>query len=143
MRKFILFIATIACIAMAFNSKKCEHVYVSVEPAMVKVVQPELILGGQIYQEYAWPTGKQEGQKLICVKCFHQIKQVLDYGKPSTGTLVWPDNSLTNKAGPCDSLNLKLSFIGSGLLKVDTSGLITRSSGSVLFIKGDSVTWIK
>lgn len=119
--KYLLTVILCAFIAASFTSRKCEHVFVEVEQANIKVEQPELSIGSMIYQPYGWPTGLQEGKQLVCVKCFHIQKQVLDYGKPASGTLTWPRGSVIN-AGPCyDTL---FAIPKDGWLKVDTSFII-------------------
>ncbi len=68
-----------ACVVLsALNERKCEHVFVSIEQAEIKIEQFGLP-GDHEYTEL--PTGKREGQELICVKCFHKQKQVIDYGE--------------------------------------------------------------
>jgi hypothetical protein len=108
-----------------FNAPKCEHVYVEVEQATLKIEQPGLSFGGQVYQDY-WPTGKQEGKELICVKCFHIQKQVVDYGEPAKPSAYWPPVNGTNC---CDSIKLFISgssgavLLKGGVLQVDTTGI--------------------
>lgn len=96
-------IAGIMLLAMAFDAKKCDHVFVSIEQAAIKIKQPD-ILGGQGYSEYSWPTGIREGKKLVCVKCFHKIKQLLDYGQPVQPAQYWPESSILNTFH-CDTAN--------------------------------------
>lgn len=74
MQTFILSI-TAACLllTLAFSFKKCDHVFTN-------VVQPEV--KANIGTSVMLPVGKQEGQEIICVKCFHRQKQVVDYGVP-------------------------------------------------------------
>jgi len=124
--KYLLTALLCAFIAASFTGRKCDHVFVEVEQPTIKIEQPEFNLGGRVYQEYSWPTGKLEGKDLICVKCFHQIKQVLDYGQPAKSTITWPPLGSTNC---CDSIKVFNSgsgavFFKKGSLQVDTTGII-------------------
>lgn len=78
MRYIIIFL--IGAIALAaFKWPKCEH-------AFTKVEQPEIQIKreGWVCSVYTPPpSGKQEGEELICVKCFHKQKQKIDYGQPN------------------------------------------------------------
>lgn len=105
--------AIVFSLTLSFDDKKCEHVYVSVEQAEIKIEQPDLFMGGMYYQSYSRPSGKQEGQDLVCVKCFHQRKQVLDYGKPEQG------QTLTGLLSGRDSC----LFLNSGTLTIDAGEL--------------------
>lgn len=124
--KYLLTILLCAFIAFSFNGRKCEHVFVEVEQAAIKIEQPSVFLGGAVYRPYCWPTGLQEGKELICVKCFHKQKQILDYGKPeptgpTLGSLILSQSSPIN-AGPCyDSIFTKSA---GGWLKVDSCFII-------------------
>lgn len=82
MRTIILLLASIAIYSMAFINHKCEHVFTEVEQANIKIERPSLS-SSIVYPIHSWPTGLQEGKELICVKCFHKQKQVLDYGQPA------------------------------------------------------------
>jgi hypothetical protein len=111
------FIATllIGFIAISFIGSKCEHVYVPVQPAEIKIERPNLFMGGMYYQpSYSWPSGKQEGQDLVCVKCFNQRKQVLDYGQPGCG------QTLTGLMLGIDSC----LPVNGGFLTIDTGGSV-------------------
>jgi hypothetical protein len=124
---FILILLTAAYFIQGFNAPECKHVFVEVEQATIKVEQPEFTLGGGAYQEYSWPTGIQEGKELICVKCFHKQKQVIDYGKPEKQSSFWPPVKGINC---CDSIKLLNSgnigavILKRGVLQVDTTGII-------------------
>lgn len=83
--KYFLTVLLCAFIAASFTGRKCDHVFVQVEQAEIKIEQPTFSLGGLVYREYSGPTGKQEGKELICVKCFHKQRQILDYGSEQTG----------------------------------------------------------
>lgn len=111
--KYLLTTLLAAFIALSFIGHKCEHVYVSVEQAEIKIERPNLFMGGQIYQPYRWPSGMQEGQDLICVKCFNQRKQILDYGQPGRG------QTLTGLLGIDSCLP-----VSGGFLTIDTSVLV-------------------
>lgn len=59
----------------------CDHIYTTIHEKEVKIKQwrsntmlPMIIPDTMI-------TGKHEGQQLVCVKCFHLTKQILDYGQ--------------------------------------------------------------
>lgn len=147
MRVIYLFLLFMSLFINSYAQRehKCKHVFVEVEQANIKVEQPELSIGSMIYQPYGWPTGLREGKELVCVKCFHIQRQILDYGKPASGTLTWPQGSVIN-AGPCyDTLftipkggRLKVKtgptlgslgfdtcfFIRSRIIKLDTTGTI-------------------
>ena len=64
----------------SFNNE-CKHIYVGVVQKEVKISWPTMTLeyDGQTGQ---LPIGKHEGGDLICVKCFHQTRQIIDYGNP-------------------------------------------------------------
>lgn len=81
MKKIIPLLVTAFLIGVAFYKPKCEHVFTEVEQANIKIERPSLS-GSIVYPIYSWPTGIQEGKELVCVKCFHKQKQVLDYGQP-------------------------------------------------------------
>jgi hypothetical protein len=80
MRLLILsIIAGLTLLAMAFDASKCEHVFTI-------VVQPEIkkrhyILEGEMNPIGVIHNGKEEGIEIICVKCFHRQKQILNYPK--------------------------------------------------------------
>jgi hypothetical protein len=77
---------SIFIIASAFYEPKCDHVFTEVEQAEVKidVMRFDLSIG---------KVGKQEGKDLICMKCFHRQKQIVDYGG------VIPTNSIDTNSG--------------------------------------------
>jgi hypothetical protein len=118
---FLLLLIIAAYFIQGFNQPKCDHVFTQVEQANVKIGRPELTLGGGVYQEYTWPTGLQEGKELICVKCFHKQRQLLDYGPPEQTAYRWPD--IASIKGCCD-----------------TVGSITGSLGRISFIKADTIS---
>lgn len=111
MRYVILFLL-VALAAAAFNSRKCEHVFTEVEQACVKIERPSMF--GGMYVD-TWPSGLQEGKELICVKCFHVQKQVLDYGGNQQHGLFLID------AGGMNITPLEL-------FKIDSTGMIVRDS---------------
>ena len=113
----LLILLTVAYFIQGFNAPKCKHVYVTVEQAEIKVeVGPTWVHA--IYE--APPSGVQDGQDIICVKCSHQRKQKIDYGQPDQRrSMVWPSSPLNITWETC-----KLTTIGSagGLtLKVDST----------------------
>lgn len=112
--KYLFGIITTTLVILSFTNHKCEHVFTQVEQAAIKIERPDLY-GSMTLPAYHWPTGTQQGKELICVKCFHVQKQVLDYGKPDTQrSLVWPDTSPLNIL--CDTV----SSMGVMFLKVDS-----------------------
>lgn len=112
-------------ISLGFIGRKCEHVFTQIEQATIKIERPNLYGGVTLLgQVYSWPTGLQEGVELICVKCFHKQKQLLDYGQPCPQQY--------------NGLNIPDSWRSS--VGTDTYNLI---SGKSLFIKGDSLIWSK
>lgn len=74
MRLFVIlsFIAT-TILLIAFDAKKCDHVFTN-------VVQPEVsaYTGSNVLT--VWPSCKQESHEIICVICHHRQKQVVHYG---------------------------------------------------------------
>lgn len=105
----ICFLLQIVNVFSSFN-KECKHIYVAVEQPEVKMPQaPNSVIA--IYT--APPSGKHEGEELVCVKCFHTRKQIIDYG-------VW-DKSLMLSGVAVDTLAFKPVFLGSsGTLLKDT-----------------------
>lgn len=64
---------------MAYDRPSCQHIYVAVEQKEVKVKYPN---AQEIAIYRTPPTGKHEEGQLVCVKCFHLTKQIVDYGNP-------------------------------------------------------------
>lgn len=118
-----IIIALIAALSLAaFNWPKCEHKFTAVEAASVQMEQPCLRLGGGVYQEFSWPSGIHEGKELICVKCFHIQKQVLDYGQAFKGPTLteWLHNGrLATIIDTC----LPITMGTMGAISIDTSGM--------------------
>lgn len=101
-------------ISPAFSGRKCDHVFTQVEQPTVKIERP---FQGAIAvfpeQIYSWPTGTMDGKDIICVKCFHRQKQLLDYGQP--------DNSGVTFGTICgDTL-----FMPLGEIKFDSTRIIS------------------
>jgi hypothetical protein len=76
MKKFIAAAIIIAIAALSWDTQ-CDHVYVAVE-------QPELTYNNTFASmtttEYTTPiSGKREGKRLVCVKCFEKRAQVIEY----------------------------------------------------------------
>jgi hypothetical protein len=116
MRIIIILLAAIAIYSTAFYRPKCEHVFTEVEQAELEIERQ-----GWICSVYTPPpTGKHEGKELICVKCFHKQKQILDYGKPivTPNILRWPSGSLINC---CDTLVTWGPTLSSGTNKISDS----------------------
>lgn len=113
MRTILLLIAAIAIYSTAFYRPKCEHVFTKVEQPLIKV-QP--MIESMTLEARDEPRGKEEGDDLICVKCFHKQKQVIDYGKAGTFTLGdWYWSGMT---GVPDAEHLHLD--STGMLIKDT-----------------------
>lgn len=53
--------------------KVCQHIYVAVE-------QPE-VNGGTFSVLSIGKFGKHEGKEIVCIKCHHLRKQIVDYGQ--------------------------------------------------------------
>jgi hypothetical protein len=109
MKFIILSIALLLSMAdtKAQSAKKCDHIYVSVEQPEIKIEQPKWSGVDDLMPGWTkWPSGKQQGQELVCVRCFNKIKQVLDYGQAQRPAYLLSDGSLT--------------YIGEGSVKVDT-----------------------
>lgn len=121
---FLLIIAFTAYIAQGFNTAKCEHVFTQVENATIKIEHSV----GWISSIYTMPpTGLHEGKELICVKCFHKQRQVLDYGEPRPFGLIWPDKSYSLQ----------------DITLTDSTFATWGSNGGILLFKGDSLIWSK
>jgi hypothetical protein len=114
----IVGIAEWVIFAVSFKVPKCDHVFTRVEQANVKIEPFSISLGSSGYA-----SGLKEGNELICVKCFHMQKQMLDYGKLDLFTLAVNDTTLT-KFFSCDSI-------------------LTMGSSGLSFIKGDTLIWSK
>jgi hypothetical protein len=123
--KYVFGIITSALITLSFIGNKCEHVFTQVEQQLIKVERPSLS-GSIVFPIYSWPSGIQDGQDIICVKCFRVQKQKIDYGQPEQpGSLFWPNSSPLN-------------------IIWDTSRLTTIGSKGSLFLKVDStIQWSK
>jgi hypothetical protein len=64
MRLLVLFfIVCLTSLTISFDAKRCDHVFTGVEQANVKA--------GMIVMA--------EGKDLICVKCFHRQKRIVNY----------------------------------------------------------------
>lgn len=97
----------------------CKHVYVAVQSDYVKVGPYKIPpLGGiDNYWPPAQPTGKHEGQEIVCVKCHHVTKQVLDYGPPDTvktSLIDWRSIPQFIIGQFTDTLEYVQSYIGEG-----------------------------
>jgi hypothetical protein len=102
---FLLLLAIGAYFVQGFNQPKCEHVYTAIEQPVIKVEKGSNFISG-VY--FAPPSGKREGPELICVKCFHRTKQILDYGRPAGSSImtIGADTlSLLNNTLPCINQN--------------------------------------
>ena len=113
----ILITAIVAYFVQGFNQPKCEHKFTQVEQDTVKIEQPtpgySIIL-----PIHSQTTGLHEGKELVCVKCSHVQKQILDYGGERV-TLLHFDSTFKSLTA-CDSI-------------------LTTSSGGLHFIKGDTL----
>ncbi len=85
--KFIMYIlygtliwsGSMIAISLTFGFKnECKHIYAAVQQKEIKVTwsYPTLDVGlsTDIF------IGKHEGADIVCVKCFHQTRQIIDYG---------------------------------------------------------------
>lgn len=79
--KYFLSSLLIIILFVAFNTRKCVHVFTSVEQDTVNIQRIRFFSQGG-YGIEGFPSAKQEGKDLICVKCFYRQKQILDYGQP-------------------------------------------------------------
>lgn len=75
--KYILGTITTLLIILSFTNRKCDHVFTEVVQPLVKVDYSDRWVNA-VYT--IGPTGRHEGNELICVKCFHKQKQIVDYG---------------------------------------------------------------
>lgn len=89
--------AIIVSLTVSFNSTKCNHVFTEVEQAAIKV---ERSIGWTNANVTVPLTGIHEGKELICVKCFHVQKQVVDYGETYGGLRLSDCPSFMVPAGP-------------------------------------------
>lgn len=74
---FILLIAYAIFVLTAFDAGKCDHAFTIIQQPEIKV-EVDGHIGSSIYT--APTNGKQVGPELICVKCFHKQRQIIDYG---------------------------------------------------------------
>lgn len=113
---YMLTIALLTLIAFSFNFGKCEHVFVETKEEYLKVEKPDMMTGGLAFD---WPSGIHEGVDLVCVKCLHQRRQVIDYGErhvqPEFPTLLW-------LSGPVDTLR-RLPLNSGWLIKTDSKSV--------------------
>lgn len=61
------------------DTSKCKHIYIAVEQPEVKASFSFFTVDTVVYP----PSGKRDGKELVCVKCFHLRKQIIDYGDGS------------------------------------------------------------
>lgn len=95
---------------MSFKTD-CQHVFVAVE-------QEEIIVGVG-YSDIGY-VGKHEGGDIICVKCFHQKKQIVNYSQLApSGTSVSGGDSLATMLGNFNNIWFKP-------IHLDTLGFDTR-----------------
>jgi hypothetical protein len=65
---------------------KCQHIYVAVVQPEIEVTIPAFTFTGLQIQ-----YGKRDGIDIVCLKCIHRRKQVVDYGLPQGMGLATPD----------------------------------------------------
>lgn len=99
-------------IALSFIGPKCEHKFVATEQPTIKVER----IGWQVGVYIPPPSGCHEGKELICVKCFHVQKQILNYGQADSGP------KLTERP-PIGTTDTCL-FMEGGQFLFDTYGLL-------------------
>lgn len=94
----------IMLLIVAFDAKECQHIYVSVEQEEIKCepIRPMNLLGT------VSPVGIQQGKELVCVKCFHIIRQKLDFGESAYPKLDMPTFFLNRS---CDSFSFGKTFL--------------------------------
>lgn len=127
---FMLIVA--AYLLQGFYRPKCEHIYVSVEQPEIKIEEPKWSYVDDLMPAWTkWPSGKFQGQDLVCVKCFNKVKQILDYGKREcySGKVTWPANTLTHKTDSCETFNARFFINDSCFIRVDTGWIIFPTSG--------------
>lgn len=83
--KYIICFAIVGIILLAYRSDNHKHIWVSLVRDTVVMDEPEMstTLEGRI-----WPTGKQPGMEIVCVKCFAKKRQIIDYGVSSVGNYI-------------------------------------------------------
>lgn len=116
--KYFIGAICVIILSMAFGIRKCEHVFTQIEQANIKIERPNLY-GGVTLPCYAWPTGLEEGKEIICVKCFYETKQILDYGPPAAPTNLWPEG-LTGSLLICDTVSSAIAIKDGRFIKVDS-----------------------
>lgn len=115
--KYLFGTFVLTLVALSFAGPKCDHVFTEVEQAEIKIEQPAWNRGiiypeGEVYQ---LKSGKVEGADLICVKCFHKQKQILDYGQPQKQN-EFGFTPIGIGDNPCDTLHV----FGRIYFKLDT-----------------------
>lgn len=134
---------------MAFSGHKCEHAFTQIESPSIKIDQPNWFSGAHDHMPTwtKWPTGLQEGKELICVKCFHKQKQILDYGKSryadwesdfDTSVFTKRDTCLSRK-DTCGSIQRLSDFIFVGSPAGGHTFYNLDSSGWLILKKNDSL----
>ena len=78
MKKIFILVVLFASALTAWNAKECSHIFVEEEQAEIKVSRSFLFTYSTNIDTIVY--GKHEGIDLVCVKCFHKQKQVVDYG---------------------------------------------------------------
>lgn len=127
-----LFVAAFTLICVSFNFKKCDHVFTQIEQANIKVERPEMYRSitlpgtSRMWPDYSCPTGLQEGKELICVKCFFEQKQILDYGQPEKGHTL--SESIINNTYPLTFDTIFLRPSNDGHKRIDSTIRCTRIS---------------
>jgi hypothetical protein len=118
--KYFLAILLIALVGLSFSGSKCKHEFTTIEQAVIEIKQPSIAWVPAVWNP---PSGRHEGNELICVKCFYKQKQIIDYGKPNVPGLTYQGAYIKN----C----LDTSIYGTSI-----------STGSLVF-KPDSLIWSK
>jgi hypothetical protein len=67
----VVVMAGVATVASSYRPHKCNHEFVRLEDSVIKIQRYE-------FDGY-FPVGREKGPMLICVKCFYQTPQILDY----------------------------------------------------------------
>lgn len=97
MKYIPIFFLLLACA----QKKECKHIYVSVVPAYIdakeNVLWSDTITKLDIIFDWDEPKGKHELGDIVCVKCFHIIKQIIDYGNKgfwrTNGDMIMEDDT--------------------------------------------------
>lgn len=117
--KYLFGLITTTLIVWSFMSPKCTHMYVPLEKSYLKA--KPLYEGGTIIYPEQWynqPKGVHDGKELVCIKCFHQTIQKIDYGQPFSNAYV--DSFVIDPMDTTPELTKKMIHGGMFRQKIDT-----------------------